>query len=987
MRHAQKNLRNTAHSRFALQTTMSCIMLLLLGTMCAFSLAAQPSFEPQRPPLVNKPLATGQQPATPAPAQPSAEQAAPSHSMGLDWILFVIIALTLGTAARHWGTKLPVLRLFPYTVLLMLLGFAVGIVDRLHLFSGALSAFDSALGWAANIQPTLILFIFLPTLIFEASFAIDLHTFKKSVVNALILAVPGMILATVLTAASMMLMLDLPSWTLYLAMLFGAMVSATDPVAVVALLRELGASKKLSTLIDGESLLNDGVAIVIFTVFLEYVRMGASIDALNAAVLAQSFLKTVIGGTLIGIIIAATTIAWVRRVFNDALVEITVLVIAAYLTFYIAEHFLHVSGILGLMALGLIMSGVGRTSISPTVEHFLHNFWEMAAYLANTLIFIIVGVLIAERTVFSVQDVLNLFVLYGIINVVRALMIAMFYPLLKRFGYGITPKETVILWWGALRGALGLCLCLVVMQEAAIPKAIQQQMMFYMAGIVFLTLTVNATTIKWIITRLGLTVSSPARQAMLGNALQELAKQMNTTLLRYKYHDALSGVRWSAVREYLPSVPKRSELVVCDDEDLLAEIRLRLLETERALYQHAFHEGLLGADSLRELSADISLVMDNNGTTPLTERPYLATLWALPAYWKTLANVPFVRGFAHRRIARRRAFMYDTAKCFLEVQERLLVLVRQPELYDINQNDTFDDNERQMADTLSAEIHTLLVQAKTVLKRLRTEHPEVALAAETVDALRSTLNAELQAIDTLYHDGMLKLDDKLKLTERVEMQIKTLVNYSSVLPLPDTTELIREQPWMAQAQPEAVEAFLRRCGHQEFRAGETLLPQHSVPATAFIVVRGDVLCGASVQSLGAMVGMYEMLAQIRQPELVTAVTDVTVLSVTANALEQFFTQQPACREPLWRWASAATVQRLLVEHGHLQADDTTLDWLLTGTVSWLSPQESLQPNATTCIVLAGSVVESISGHHVSAPALLPGTMPLMAQSAAYLYVV
>jgi len=571
MNHARKNIRNTSRHRVVFQATMPWVMILLLEAVCAFALAAQqppvseqPVSEAHKPLFASNELAHNQQPAVSSPAQPSAEQTASAHSVGLDWILFVIIALTLGTAARHWGAKLPVLRLFPYTVLLMLLGFAVGIVDRFHLFSGVFSAFDEALRWAANIQPTLILFIFLPTLIFEASFAIDIHTFKKSVVNALILAVPGMIIATVLTAASIMFVLDLPSWTLYLAMLFGAMVSANDPVAVVALLRELGASKKLSTLIDGESLLNDGVAIVIFTVFLEYVRVGASIDALNTTVLVQSFLKTVLGGTLIGIIIATTTIAWVRRVFNDALVEITVLVIAAYLTFYIAEHFLHVSGILGLMALGLTMSGVGRTRISPPVEHFLHNFWEMAAYLANTLIFIIVGVLIAERTVFSVQDLLNLLILYGIIHVVRAVMIAMFYPLLRRFGYGIAPKETVILWWGALRGALGLCLCLVVMQEAAIPSVIQQQMMFYMAGIVFLTLTVNATTIKWIILRLGLTASPPARQAMLGNALQEIAKQMNATLLRYKYHDAVRGVRWSAVREYLPSAPNRSELVMCE---------------------------------------------------------------------------------------------------------------------------------------------------------------------------------------------------------------------------------------------------------------------------------------------------------------------------------------------------------------------------------------------------------------------------------------
>ena len=284
-----------------------------------------------------------------------------------------------------------------------------------------------SLDWAGKIDPHLILYVFLPTLIFEAAFAMDVHTFKKSVTNAFLLAVPGIIIALVLTAAIIIGLkgagLGFAGWGWPMALLFGAVVSATDPVAVVALLKDLGASKKLGTLIEGESLLNDGTAIVIFMVLLATIT-GTGSDTSPVI----EFLRVAVGGTLVGVFFGWLTIRWVKKVFNDALIEITVIVAAAYLTFFVAEHFLHVSGVLGLVALGLMMAGVGRTRISPEVEHFLHEFWELAAFIANTLIFLIVGVVIAHDSQFTGHDVLNLFIIYIGVHIVRAIVIAVLIP-------------------------------------------------------------------------------------------------------------------------------------------------------------------------------------------------------------------------------------------------------------------------------------------------------------------------------------------------------------------------------------------------------------------------------------------------------------------------------------------------------------------------------------------------------------------------------
>ncbi|MCK5169350.1 MAG: cation:proton antiporter, partial [Bacteroidales bacterium] len=336
----------------------------------------------------------------------------------------------------------------PFTVSLLLIGLVLGVLSRMGYFGEwniigiKLNAtfLSEAIGWAGNIDPHLILYIFLPTLIFEAAFAMDVHTFKKTSTNAFILAVPGIIVALVLTALIVigikMAGIGLNKWSWTMALLFGAVISATDPVAVVSILKESGASKKLGTLIEGESMLNDGTAIVIFMVLLLGITGGGS----DTSPIIE-FFRVAVGGTLVGIIIGYIVIAWVKKVFNDALVEITVIVAAAYMTFYIAEHFLHVSGVLGLVALGLLMASVGRTRISPEVEHFLHEFWELFAFIANTLIFLIVGIVIANNIVFTGQDFIILIILYIGIHIVRAIVIAMFFPIMKKAGYGLSKKN------------------------------------------------------------------------------------------------------------------------------------------------------------------------------------------------------------------------------------------------------------------------------------------------------------------------------------------------------------------------------------------------------------------------------------------------------------------------------------------------------------------------------------------------------------------
>ena len=198
----------------------------------------------------------------------------------------------------------------------------------------------------------------------------------------------------------------------------------------------------------------------------------------------------------------------------------SVMILSAYMTFVIAQNYLEVSGVIALVGFGLTVSYMGRPRLKPQVNKFMRQFWELAAHIANTLIFIIVGIVIALKVDFSWMDLLILICVYAGINIIRILIITIFYPIMKRSGYGLSVRESTILSWGGLRGALGLTMALMVSYTFSIPEPIRRQVLFLTAGIVTLTLTINATTIGWLLKKLGL-AEIPSSKLLLDYSVKE----------------------------------------------------------------------------------------------------------------------------------------------------------------------------------------------------------------------------------------------------------------------------------------------------------------------------------------------------------------------------------------------------------------------------------------------------------------------------------
>lgn len=686
-------------------------------------------------------------------------------------LLFIILALIIGVATRHFVKRSP----FPFTVLLLIIGLALGVANRLDLLGGFhlfdfnfdFTAISDSIDFAANIDPHMLLFIFLPILIFEASYAMDLHTFKKTSTNAILLAVPGILMALGLTAALAMGLkfagIGLGAWNWQLALMFGAIVSATDPVAVVALLKDLGASKKLGTLIEGESLLNDGTAIVIFMVFF----LGITGNASDGNPIVE-FFRVAFGGLFIGGLFGFIVLRWIRNVFNDALVETSLVIAAAYLTFYVAEHTFHVSGVLGLVALGLIVGGVGRSRISPQVEHFMHEFWELAGFIANCLIFLIVGIVVAERSVFSVNDFLLLGIFYVGIHVVRALVIFVLYPLMNRSGYGLPKSDAIVVWFGALRGAIGLALALIVagVDDQFISKEIKDQFLFFTAGIVTLTLLINASTIKYIVQYLGLTKVTPAKAQMLTNARNYLHESTEKQLGRLKADRFIKKSDWDHVNRYLPNKASVIETDGVAQTENIAELRKRFLEAEKSSYWHQFRDGLLGAEAVKILSDNISHLLDEGGKEGLDQRKDLEESWAVPSMLNKIKDYPVIGNIARDWYLDRMSLSYDCAVSFVMAQEEALRLV---ESLTISAKE-----DKNALDKIENEINGNRIEGQTFLRNLRKHYPGVYKAVSTTQAIRTLLSYETKTIERLQKRGRIDSGEAARMMSEIDKRFKLL---------------------------------------------------------------------------------------------------------------------------------------------------------------------------------------------------------------------
>eukprot|EP00116_Pleurobrachia_bachei_P000825 sb/3461087/ len=503
---------------------------------------------------------------------------------GLGTVLFLSATFLVGAFIRHVITKF--IPSFPYTVALLAIGMLIGIIFKYYE--------EDLLGYTGmiRIDPHLLMYTFLPVLLFESAFLLDIHAIKTSIGQILVLAIPGYLLSSLMTAGVVWFVFTY-KWSWDVSMMMGAILSATDPVAVVALLKNSPGGRDvhhLSIVIEGESLLNDGAAIVLFNIFQRnamepcaaednlqtyqcningsmtefhandfcsnYMQCDTSLklhsemctNLTPEQIIIDIALKT-LGGPAVGVVMGYVFVYWLGKVFNDYLTEITITVGSPYLVYYVSEMFLQSSGVLSVVVFGAVVN-MNKMNISPEIEAFLNKFWEQMGYLVNTIIFLVVGMIITTSAISNIEwiDVGYLLTLYMGVTLSRTIMLCFFHFVLSKMGYGSTWQSASVLMWGALRGAVSLALALQVNHNSGFCQAMRDKILFFVSGIVVLTLLVNSTTFNKILSLLGFCHVSKAKKVAVDSAAHLIRDSMTKELNFLRQDDEHTDTHWDEVK-------------------------------------------------------------------------------------------------------------------------------------------------------------------------------------------------------------------------------------------------------------------------------------------------------------------------------------------------------------------------------------------------------------------------------------------------------
>jgi CPA1 family monovalent cation:H+ antiporter len=480
----------------------------------------------------------------------------------------------------------------PYTVALVVAGLALGATRALR---------------APHLTKELLYAVFLPGLLFEAAFHLEFRRFWQNKLAITALAVPGVAVAIALTAA----LLTPAAHALHVAagfgvrhaLVFAALIAATDPIAVVALFKSLGAPKRLAVLVEGESLLNDGTAVVLFTLILA----AATGRPLSVGAAVLEFVRVVGVGLAIGTAIAFAAAVVIQRV-DDPMIEITVTTIAAYGSFVAAEQ-LHYSGVIATVAAGMVCGNyAARTGMSPSTRIAVESFWEYVAFALNSVVFLLIGFEVRLDALLASWPAI--LAAYAAVTLGRAVVVALVTAALRRSAERIPARWAAVLTWGGLRG--GLSMVLVLGLPAAFPhRELLATMTF---GVVILSILVQGLTMGPLLRRLGVIDAHAERDAY--DLARGRARAARAVLAALEWLGRDGSLDADATRE----LAKRYTQTAADADaevralhlraaDLRTEARYaatrQVLLIEKAAIHEAFRTGLVGQHAFEQLLEDV----------------------------------------------------------------------------------------------------------------------------------------------------------------------------------------------------------------------------------------------------------------------------------------------------------------------------------------------------------------------------------------------
>ncbi|AGK61925.1 sodium/proton antiporter, CPA1 family [Archaeoglobus sulfaticallidus PM70-1] len=498
--------------------------------------------------------------------------------MDLAFQLYEFIALLMISVAVAIVVKY--VRL-PYTIALVVVGLLVGLAN---IFP------------EIKLSEDLIFLLILPPLLFEGALNTDLGELRSNFKPILCLAIVGVLVSVVVTGFLVRWLLSIP---LSIALLFGAMITPTDPVSVLATFRELKAPKRLSTIIEGESILNDGTGVVIFGLILEMVRTGHF--SLVSGMVEFGFVT--VGGIVVGFSFGYTAYR-ILRYIDDHLIEITITIILAYSTYLFAES-VHVSGVIAVVTAGLIIGNYGRLfSMSPSTRIALTDFWALFVFIVNSIVFLLIGIDVSGEKIFvySMETLLAI----PVVIAGRALAVYPLLTLTDKISERIPARWKHIVFWGGLHGTIPVALALSL---SDIPHRDMIASMTF--GVVLFSLIVQGLSLEYIVKRIfrreeSIYEEHIARRIALKRSIMEIERMRRDGEITGNVAEKII----SEIKVELEEISSKLLEIDVAERDLLLKARKRILHIQKSVIRDLAIRGTIGEDVVRKLTKEIDSELD-----------------------------------------------------------------------------------------------------------------------------------------------------------------------------------------------------------------------------------------------------------------------------------------------------------------------------------------------------------------------------------------
>ncbi len=729
-------------------------------------------------------------------------------------ILVVMGLLTIAMIAAAICKNIPV----PYTVFLVILGIILGSIARHYPGLELLLEFQ--------LTPDLVLFLFLPALIFESALNLDARLLMKDIIPVLMLAIPALLISAGLIGVGLWMIQD---FNIFHALLFGALISATDPVAVIALFKELGAPQRLTILVEGESLFNDATAIVFFNIILG-LAVTEQFTASDAGFAVLEFFRVFFGGLFVGAIIGIVLSELLYRIRAGMSSYLIMSIVLAYSSFAIAEHIMHVSGVMAVLAAAIALGIFGVSRIPQGERETVDETWDVLALICNSLLFLLVGLSVDISQLFSHLDSIAIAIVL-VLGARAAGIYSMVPATIKMFKLPhVSLGERHIMWWGGLKG--GLAIAIVLSIPLDMPG--RDTILYITLGVVLFSLLINAPTIRPLMQKLGFDKFTGEEVAELKHGLSQSQHHSEEILESFYKANLISRSTQQLIQKKTQQIFKISE----DDSSSQIETRhayitaLRIeMQELKALYDIGFLQYYTYMNIKNSMQRDreswsidskVEMSVEESNRTNLFVRLENALI-------KQLRENDFAAGMLAR---------YQYLRFSQSLQRDIAgVLICEKVIEQINH---IDDFSVELKNQILEKYKERAARRKKRLEKTAEDFPEFYLRFETRLFAKVALVTAEFFTEEAHHNGEIGSKVFSNIERRIHAAIDALQPISDPAPKLKPHDLIGMVPLLNGLSNDVLERLSKHAKAMTFLAGDQVIGEGEKGDSLYIITHGLV---------------------------------------------------------------------------------------------------------------------------------------------------